>query len=185
MSKGQSRDEIIRIAADAGARAGLDAYEKEKHRDIGERADRRLRNTKLLLRNYRMFKDHCASAVYEVEQIDESAMDILDLMSSGGGGGALTIESIKTSVARTVTIVQHIDVMLQLYDVYCQRAGVPEEERRYRVVKRLYIDEKPGTIAEVATSENITERTVYKDVDSACEKIAALIFGIDGIRKGQ
>jgi len=80
-------------------------------------------------------------------------------------------------------IVKHIEVMLQLYETYCFKYGNAEEQRRCRVIQALYIDEKPTTIEFLAEFEQIYPRTVYKDVDSACEKLSALIFGIDGIKK--
>lgn len=181
MAKDKNHESIIHIAAEAGAKAGIEAYEKRMKIAQAERADRRLRNTKLLLRNYRMFKEHCDNAVYEVEQLDESVYDILDTLT--GSDSTLFVESIKQSVARTVTIVKHIDVMLQLYETYCYRIGSPEEDRRYRVIKALYIDENPPEIDELAEQENIAKRTIYKDIDSACERLSALIFGIDGIKK--
>ena len=178
------QDSIARMAAEIGAKTAIEAYERRMKIAQTERADRRLHNTKLLLRNYRLFKEHCDNAVYEVEKLtsEETIYDILDAISGVDTSGAF-VESIKKSVARTVTIVQHIDVMFQLYETYCYRSGKPEEERRYRVIKALYIDDNPPTIEELAKQENIYPRTIYKDVDAACERLSALIFGIDGIKK--
>ena len=36
---------------------------------------------------------------------------------------------------------------------------------------------------EIAESEGIDERTVYKDIKAACTKLAALLFGIDGVKR--
>lgn len=182
MAKGKSPDEIIRIAAEAGAAAGIKAYEEQKQKARNQFIDTRLRNTKLLLRNYRMFKAHCESAVYDMEQLDETPYDILELISNGMGGDHF-VESIKASVARTATIVKHIETMFMLYEAYCFNSGRPEEERRCRIVQRLYINEEQETVPQIAQDENIDTRTVYKDIDAACEKIAALVFGIDGIKK--
>lgn len=64
--------ETIRIAAEAGAKAAIAQWEKERVKLQEERVDRRLHNTRLLLRNYRLFKQHAQNAVYEVDQLDES-----------------------------------------------------------------------------------------------------------------
>lgn len=181
--KGKPDDEIIRLAAETGAAAGIKAFEDERKKTKAQHVDTRLRNTKLLLRNFRMLKAHSESAVYDIEQLlDESPYDILDLMNSGSGGGF--VESIKSSVARTAIMVQHVETMLQLYETYCFKSRRPEEERRCRIIQALYINDEHMTVYEVAQRENIDARTVYKDIDSAAEKIAAFIFGIDGIRKG-
>lgn len=182
MGSGRSNEDIIRMAAEAGAAAGIKAYEDKKKEARTQFVDTRLRNTKLLLRNYRMFKAHCESAVYNVEQLDETPYDILDLISNGAGGEHF-VESIKASVARTATIVHHVETMLQLYEAYCYKSGRAEEERRCRIIQALYVDDDQMTVQEIAQAESIDTRTVYKDIDSAVEKIAALVFGIDGIKK--
>lgn len=70
-------NEIVKLAAEAGAKAAMETLEKERQRDRKEVADRRLRNTKLLLRNYRVFQAHVANAVFEVEEY-ESPEEILE-----------------------------------------------------------------------------------------------------------
>lgn len=174
--------DIIRMAAEAGAKVALETLDKEKKKAQKSRYDKRLRNTKLLLRNYRMFKEHTESAVFEASQLNENAIDILDMMWETSNNGDLFVESIKKSVARTQIIMTHVIDMLGLYEVYCFRSNKPEDGRRYRVIAALYITDNPIPIREIASMEGIDDRTVYKDVDAACEKISALIFGIDGIK---
>ena len=177
-----SQVDIIRIAAQAGVKAALDTLEKEKKKEGKQRSDKRLRNTKLLLRNYRMFKEHTANDVLESEQLEEIASDIHDLMWEYAGRNERYVESIKKSVERTRIIMTHIRDMLALYETYCQKSARPEDRRRYRVVYAMYIADEQKSTHEVAQQEGIDDRTVYKDVDAACEKLSALIFGIDGIR---
>lgn len=175
------QNEIIKLAAEAGAMAAMETLEKERKKAQKSRYDRRLRNTKLLLRNYRMFKEHAENAVYEIHQLEENAIDILDRMWEPDSND-LYVESIKKSKARTKIIMTHIIDMLDLYESYCLKSQKPEEHRRYRVIYNFYISELPITIREIAYNESIDERTVYKDIDSACEKLSGLIFGIDGIK---
>ena len=44
--------DICANAAEIGAKEALKTYDQERKKEQGKRADRRLRNTKLLLRNY-------------------------------------------------------------------------------------------------------------------------------------
>lgn len=184
MSKNLSlaTSEIIRIAAEEGAKVALETLDKEKKKAQKSRYDKRLRNTKLLLRNYRMFKEHTESAVFEASQLDENAIDILDMMWEQSSNGEVFVESIKKSVARTRIIMTHVTDMLDLFESYCYRSNKPEDSRRYRVINALYINDNAMTAREIASTEGIDDRTVYKDVDAACEKLSALIFGIDGIK---
>lgn len=183
MADKTDKDYIIRLAAEVGAKTALSAFEKELRKTQNERTDRRLRNTKLLLRNFRMFKAHAENAIFDASQIDEDAYDIIDLMSDRWNDSEMFVTSIKESVARTVTIVAHIETMLQLYEVFCERSGNPEEGRRNRVIRGMYVDEPAKTIKDLAGEFFVTTRTIYNDIDIACERIAALIFGIDGIRR--
>ena len=175
-------------AASIGARAGIEAFERAKRVANRDLTDRRLRNVKLLLRNYRAFKDHVDHAVAEssLDDINESALEILELMSDRASDGVVFVDSIKRSIARTRTIVEHIDVMLDLYKLYCERSPKPEEMRAYRCIYKLYLDRDTipvPTPDEVAEYEGIDVRTLYRDIDRASERLAALIFGIDGMKK--
>ena len=170
---------IITMAAEAGARAALETLEKERGKAVRGRHDRRLRNTKLLLKNYRAFKKHSESAIYEASQIDENAIDILDLMWDPKNNHDTTINSIRQSAVRTSIIMEHIDRMLGIYKVICLNSGKLEDMRKYKVIYAMYISEKGYSAEEIAEAENIDSRTVYKDIDVACEKLSALIFGVD------
>lgn len=177
-----TREEIIRLAAEAGAKTAMETLEKERKKEALEMSDRRLRNTKLLLRNYRVFKAHAVNAVYEAESEEDPLQIIQELMMPGKSPN-LFVESIKRSVARTVTIVRHIETMLHLYQVYCFQYGSEEDERRWRVIEGLYVGNQKISVAELAEREGVVERTIYKDIDVASERLSALIFGIDGIKK--
>ncbi len=175
--------DIIKLAAEIGAKTALDIMEKERQKSLSERHKRKLRNTKLLLRNFRMFKLHSDNAVAELQDFDEEDYQIFEeMMLNRTNDSNLFVESIKKSVARTRIIVTHVSEMIELYGVYCQQSTKPEDMRRFRVVNAMYIDEESLTASQIAEQEGIDDRTVYKDVDAAIEKISALIFGIDGIK---
>ena len=61
--------------------------------------------------------------------------------------------------------------------------GTAEDERRWRVINALYISDERRTISQLDADEGVVERTIYKDIDVASEKIAALMFGIDGMKR--
>lgn len=170
---------IAIIAGKAGAKAAAEFIAKEYQRERASRYDRRLRNTKLLLQNYRLFKEHCSRAVFDASQLDENAIDLLDLM--WGRDGSNFVDSIKKSAQRTGIILCHIDKMLEAYSGLCRLSGREEELRRMRVVFALYIDNPGMTIEEISEHENANIRTIYRDIDIATEKLTGLIFGLDGL----
>lgn len=170
------------IAGKAGAKAAAEIIAKEQQKERESRYDRRLGNTKLLLQNYRMFKEHCTRAVFDASQLDENAenaIDILDLM--WGRDGKNFVASIKRSAQRTQIILRHIDEMLDAYAGLCQLSGREEEMRRMRSVFALYIDNPGKTIQEISELENVNTSTVYRDIAIATEKLTGLIFGLDGL----
>lgn len=92
---------VIQETAKKAAREGAKEVIAEQTRKAAGRCDRRLRNTKLLLKNYRMFKKHCTGAVYTDETGDhdgkeeETALELLDMMLQRNN--AITVESIRNS----------------------------------------------------------------------------------------
>lgn len=176
----QLRD-IYEKAAAVGAKEAMKTLEQERKKEQKKKADRRLRNTKLLLRNYHMLKEHAENSVFGRTQMEESAIDILESMMSVYDNEVI-IESIKRSATRTAIIVSHIEVMFELYHSYCKHTSSSEIDlRRYEVAWDMYIAEKTLSVKEIAVKQNISTRNVYEDIKAAIERLSALIFGVDGL----
>lgn len=155
----------------------VETYRKEAEKDRKARKDRRLHNTEMLMKKYRGFVVHSESAVFEATQVDEDEHfnDLLELMDSGGRG--FSVESVRESAARTHIMVQHIKKMVDFYEFCCNRSKKPEDARRLRVVKALYIDEDKKTPEELAKMECVDVRTIYRDNQAALNELSALLFG--------
>lgn len=183
-------DIAIEKGVAAGVKAAADRMEEERRKARKGRYDRRLHNTRLLLKNYRVLKHHALDAVHTGaranEVISENAVDILDDLESMGFrkvDDRLYIESIKRSQQRTRIIIEHIDEMLRYWRIDCEQSGREEALRRYRIVVDTYISDDQMTAEELAQREHIEKRTVYKDIKAAMRPLSALIFGIDGIKQ--
>jgi len=161
-----------------------DTLREEEYTNASARHKRKLANTKTLLRNFRSLRKHCENAVYDADTIDEGGgytfADILELIN-GPTIANLKVESIRQSAVRTRIIVDHIEIMLDLYRAYCDNSSKEEDKRRYRVIQGLFLSENPKTYVELAEEEYVGKSTIYNDVDVAVERLTALIFGIDGI----
>lgn len=174
--------EICERAATIGAKEALKTFEQERKKEYSGRADRRLRNTKLLLRNYHMLKEHAENSVFGRTQMKESALDILESMMSMYDNEVI-IESIKRSATRTAVIISHIDTMFRLYAAYCENAPNREVEmRRYEVIWDMYMTENVLTVKEIAEKQKMSKDNVYADLRVATERLTALIFGVDGLK---
>lgn len=177
---------VLEIATIRGVEAGVEAAMKylaeEREKAKKSRYDRRLHNTRLLLKNYRSFKKHIEGAIFNVKQAKESAVDILDGLDDVVMNDNTYVEGIKRSQERTIIVLHHIDEMLKFYKISCEQSGKPEELRRYRVVMAMYIDDSKKTAQQIAEAEHVELGTVYKDLRNATKPISALIFGIDSLK---
>lgn len=180
LTQEQLKDMYEKSAA-IGAREALKAFENERKKEQGKRADRRLRNTKLLLRNYHMLKEHSENSVFGRTQMEESAIDILESMMSVYDNEVI-IESIKRSATRTAIIVSHIETMFELYYSCCDRSASRELDlRRYNVVWDMFMAKDTLSVKEIAEKQNISKESVYSDIRVGIERLTALIFGVDGL----
>ncbi|CVK18475.1 hypothetical protein [Sporomusa sphaeroides] len=185
-SHSETEKMIVEIISETAAKAALNHSEQQKRRQFKSRHDKRLRNTKLLLKKYELLKDHCENAIYEKEQRVENEYGyVIDILDSLDDTDATTyIHSIKQSVARTKLILAHIDQMVMHYGIYCERTGKPEDMRRYRILKAVYFPQddnaKPSREA-ICKQEDIEERTFFRDMEANYNRLSALIFGIDGL----
>lgn len=174
--------EMNEKAAAIGAKEALKIFNQERKKEQEKRADRRLRNTKLLLRNYHMLKKHAENSVFGRTQMEESAIDILESMMSMYDNEVI-IESIKRSATRTAVIISHIETMFGLYEAYCDNAPNRDiETRRYEVAWDMYMAENTLSAKEIAEKHHMSKDNVYADLRVATERLTALIFGVDGLK---
>lgn len=187
---GAMKQTIESVVAEA-TRAGAHAVEKERvnirKKEKAKAMDRRMYNTRLLLRNYNSLKAHCESAVYEIAtQDDEPAPgEIWDMLNRSIRNEEVYIDSIKRSAMRTMIILRHIERMLDIYAAYCDKSPMQSVKRQYRVLNAKYLIEEPMSVNAIADREHIHPRTVDKDLDAAVECVTALLFGIDAIGGGR
>lgn len=174
-------DEVIKMGTEIGVREGMEYIQREREARKKSRYDRRLHNTKLLLREYRKLYIHCRDAVCS-SKMKAGAIDILDELDNYEYDDSLYIESIKTSKERTAIIIDHVKKMMSIYKYMCSKSKRPEEARRYNIIKKMYIDTPEATVEELSAEYNIDSRSVYRDVDKAVETLSSLFFGIDGLK---
>ena len=175
-------DVQLKAICQTAASEGVRAYREEHEKAEKERQNRVLNSAKTLVINYRRFKKMCEVSVYDKETTNEMDLkEILELMSGRFRNTDFEVMSIKDKVVRTRMIMDHVDTMLKVYESQSLASPEPEEARRYRIIKALYLDECPQTVQDMSEIEAITVSTVYRDCDKAFRKLAVLFFGIDGV----
>ena len=65
-----------------------------------------------------------------------------------------------------------------MYREECERSGSKEAKRRYRELSMMYLEDREYSVQEISTVENVSEKTVYKDLGIACGIVAVYLLGI-------
>ncbi|MCD2348458.1 MULTISPECIES: hypothetical protein [Clostridium] len=174
-------EEAVKI----GVREGIKYIKEQEYYKTTKRYDRRLRNTRLLLKHYRDLKVHDRLADSSSDKIyEENAIDILDDVEAIDDDEQY-VQAISRTKKRTAVIIGHMNKVLKYYESICKNEG-PQNERRYRIIKYLYIDpveDNKNLIYEQAAEYfNLNVKTVGRDVRLAIEDLSILFFGIDGLK---
>lgn len=166
-------------AAKIGAVTALEKLEEEKDKKRKETSRKKLHNTGLLMKDYRILKAHASQAVFEAAHMEESAADILISMMSLKDDNMI-VESIKKSAERTAIMMAHIDAMLDLYKKWCSSSEL--NLRRYDILYQMYIADQTMTVAELADYYHISKESVYASKNVAIKQLSSLLFGIDALK---
>lgn len=171
--------QLVKAIASVAATLAVEAYQEEINKRAEEFNDKRFRNTKLLIKKYGSLRDYCENAIYSTAQIcAERNDDIYELLGIRLGESH-KVGSIRNNVIKTDIIMEHINAMLECYKAKCERSSKPEIKRRWRVLQRMYLDRETMLAQDVADLEHISVSMVYQDIDSACEDLTPLFFGLD------
>lgn len=176
--------EAAKIGAEVGAKTALETVKAEQENVRRTRKDRRLRNTKLLLKQYRTMRLGCMNSVYDAAQAARDTEDInIEALMSHLDEEDFRVESTFRTAGRTYILVRHMDRMLGLYAYICDKAEREDYKRHYRTIMALYITgDAPVTVEAISASEHVDKRTVYKDIDAAVETLSTLLYGVDGLQ---
>lgn len=176
----------VEVGVSRGVKGAMLEYDRQQKNKKKIRYDRRLKNTQLLLENYKNFMDHCENAIYEltedikVTDEDDSVMAIFDKIYDMEEDKTI-IESILKSKTRTIIILRHINNCINFYNYRADTSDNEELKRRNNVLNRLYINNKTNTYSEIAEELHISTKTVNRDRKAAIKELAPLFFGVDGI----
>lgn len=179
-----SQEQLNQIAAVASKEA-VRIFRSEQSKADKKRAknDDKVRRTKNMLRSYRRMKATLSeeATFTEEEKIELRWKFIEDLM---GNSTALVSKSEMVTInsekkrQENLYCIHCIENAIRLYGEECNKSSSEEGKRRFRELYALYIDEIPSTVTEIAERENISEKTVYKDLGIACSIIAVYLLGM-------
>ncbi|WLR44408.1 hypothetical protein LC087_19060 (plasmid) [Bacillus carboniphilus] len=169
--------ELINRVAEISAQQAIKHLENERIKEQKRRRDKRIRNTRMLLRNYHQFVLHSMSVRDQLENIaDPAFLEELDEREE------MAVDSIKRSKERTLGMVRFIDQMMTVFKLLSESSPKPEDKRKYEVIYLHYIAEEKKSVEEIADIMNMSTRQVQRDIKHGVYTLSSLIFGVDGIR---
>ena len=177
-------EELTKAAAQIAADITIKTIEEQRQADAKAIKDRRIHNTKLLLRKYRLFNEHIGSATFKESQINLAmAIDFSQEMYDPGNRADQVVNGILNSTKKTKIILSHINSMLHIYEIYCNENDSEQMKRRYDALYGKYIAEERASYEEMAEKWNVDVRTIRRAIHAAENDFSVLLFGIDWLHK--
>ncbi len=179
-----TQEQINQIAAVAGEEA-VKRFRAEQVKSDKKRAreENKVKKTKKMLSSYRRIK---ATLSDEAEFTEEERIElrwkfIQDLMGSVRETVSRSERTIKDEEKRRqedLYCIYRIEKATEMYREECEKSGSEEAKRRYRELSMMYLEEKQYSVQEISEVENVSDKTVYKDLGIACGIVAVYLLGI-------
>ncbi|WP_432702242.1 hypothetical protein [Lysinibacillus sphaericus] len=164
MKQAKLIEEVTQIAT----LKAIEVFNAQKEEELQREKDKRLYNTKLLLKHYHTFRKYVEDAKEDVEP--ETPIQKLILNEKD------IVESVRATTERTVEMVKHLDRAMDALAYICER----EETKHYEILHKRFVEGLQIPI--IADEYEINNRTVYKLIDTAAERLATLLFGVYGLK---
>lgn len=169
-------EKSIEAGVNEGVRKALADIEREKAEKKKYRVDMRFRNTELLLHNYKNFVQHTENSIYTEKQLTkEELFEELDL-DMDEEFTKTQINSIIKSKKKTSIILKHINNFLQYYEYKCNLSQREDIQRRFKVIKYLYLDEEKMTQEKLADFLHCNTKTIRNTKNIAIKELSVLFF---------
>lgn len=174
-------DQIVSIAGREAVKSFRAEQVKAERKQAREQD--KVRKTKKMLSSYRRIK---ASLSEEAEFTEEEQVElrwkfIQDLMGNVKNPvsrSEMTIKDTEKRRQEDLYCIYRIDKAIDMYRKECELSANEEARRRYRELSMMYLDERSYTVQEIADIEQISDKTVYKDLGIACGIVAVYLLGI-------
>ena len=178
-------EQIVTDGVARGIKKGIEQAKNEERLREKITYDTRIKNTRLLLKNYRNFVKACKQATFTEKELETATVEeVLDKLFCQSYDEVTVVQSILTSKKRTEIILTHIERIINFYIFEAEQSKNDEKIRKAHILNDLYVEGKyKPKINAMSEKYHISERQIRRDANSASEEIAVLMFGIDSIRK--
>lgn len=178
-------EQLVQEGVAKGIKKGIEQLRNEERLKEKITYDTRIKNTRLLLKNYRNFVKACKQATFTEKDLETATVEeVLDKLFCQTCDEITVVQSILASKKRTEIILTHIKRIIDFYLYESDHSNNDEKRRKAHILNELYVIGKyKPKINDMSEKYHISERQIRRDANSAIEEIAVLMFGIDGIRK--
>ena len=168
--------------AEISAKEAVKAYRERKKTEKREQSNAdKVKRTKKLLSDYRRLKREIPEKeeFTESEKVEKRWAFLRDLMGTAHTNSQESVvEKEEKRRAENMYYINRIERTIETYREECETSKKPEAMRCYREVYEYYIAEEEKTVAQIASEECVSEKTVYKDIGNACKIIAVYLLGV-------
>ncbi|MFC6180005.1 hypothetical protein [Lactiplantibacillus daowaiensis] len=163
-------DAQIKVAA----QVGIDAYRSKVKKYQKSAYERKLRNTKLILENYRYLEDHVNVGLPKLNTDDQAATAAIPKWE-------LSVYALIGYQSRSKLMIRYIDLVLKQYEEDCINSADELRKRRYREIKALFLNKKTINRDRCAELFGVDHRTINRDIQAVTHDLSILLWGADAI----
>lgn len=131
-------------------------------------SEKKLRNVKILLVNYKYLENHLNVELPQLE--DDVKLSRYEL----------SLYSLLGYRARSKELMTFVNTILSKYKSICENS-VGEGNRRYDVIYRLYIAPQQLTYTALSEKYSVDDNTIRRDERKALKQLSVMMFGADSI----
>lgn len=182
-SGGMIPQELLTTIAEIASNSAISFYKEETRKAEKQRKSNQIKKIKEQLAGYRRIKKALEDEkeFTETEKAEYRWKFVEDLMGNANGYTSRSERIIADEEKRrqeNLYSMYRIESAIKLYKEECNLSSNEEDKRRFRAIQAMYMDDVPMTVEEIAESENVSEKTVYRDLGIAYQILAIYLYGI-------
>lgn len=141
---------------------------------------RKVAMTKELLSSYKSMKEMSGQEqeLTDAEKVECRWKFLKDLMGNREERAEAVIRDAEKRIQENTYALGVIEQAVSMYRTECEKNGMQEGARGLRALEMLYMINGSYDVKKVAEVENVSEKTIYKNIKTACKGLSYYVFGL-------
>ncbi len=176
--------EQLKDLNEAAARIGAAEAYRYILQERGERnaliETRKVAMTKELLSTYKSMKEMSRQEqeLTDTEKVECRWKFLKDLMGNREERSEAVVRDTEKRIQENAYALWVIGQAVSMYRTECEKNGMQEGARGLRALEMIYLIDGDYDVKKVAEVENVSEKTIYKNIKTACKGLSYYIFGL-------